>query len=384
MATTASKGPRSVPFVDLAAQYADIAAEVHEAVNAVLRRTDFILGRDVRAFEEEFAAYCGAARGVGVDSGTSAIELALRACRIGPGDEVVIPANTFIATALAVSYTGATPVLVDVDPDTHTLDPEALRGAVGRRTRAIVPVHLYGHPADMDPLMEIAQRSGLVVIEDACQAHGARYKGQRVGSFGIAAAFSFYPGKNLGAYGDGGMVVTNEPRLADALELLRNYGQKEKYVHLSRGFNRRLDSVQAAVLRVKLRYLDAWNARRAEHARRYESLLAGTEVNVPTQAGYASPVWHLFVIRTRQRDQLREHLSNLAIDTGIHYPVPIHLQPAYRDLGYHRGDFPITERRCAEILSLPMYAELSGASIEYVTSAVRAFTSSDRAQASIA
>jgi dTDP-4-amino-4,6-dideoxygalactose transaminase len=384
MAVTTGRSQLNVPFVDLAAQYADIAAEVHEAVNGVLRKTDFILGQDVRAFEEEFAAYCGAARAVGVDSGTSAIELALRACGIGAGDEVLIPANTFIATALAVSYTGATPVLLDVDPDTYTIDAGRIRTAIGKRTRAIVPVHLYGHPADMDPILEIARRSGLVVVEDACQAHGAEYKGRRVGSFGDAAAFSFYPGKNLGAYGDAGMVVTNEPQIADALELLRNYGQREKYLHVSRGFNRRLDSVQAAVLRVKLRRLDAWNTARAEHARTYRCLLADSAAQLPAQAGYASPVWHLFVIRSRNRNLLRQHLSSHGIGSGIHYPLPIHLQPAYRDLGYQRGDFPITESRSEEILSLPMYAELSKAAIEYVASTVRAFAPSDQAQAPIA
>jgi dTDP-4-amino-4,6-dideoxygalactose transaminase len=375
-AITAHRSQRRVPFVDLAAQYASIADEVRAAIDGVLEQTDFILGRDVRAFEEEFAAYCGAARAVGVDSGTSAIELALRACGIGPGDEVLIPANTFIATALAVSYTGARPVLVDVAPDSCTLGPGQIRRAISTRTKAIVPVHLYGHPADMDPILDLAHDFGLLVVEDACQAHGACYKGRRVGALGDAAAFSFYPGKNLGAYGDGGMVVTNDPRIADAVELLRNYGQKEKYVHLSQGFNRRLDSVQAAILRVKLRYLDAWNAARAAHARTYRELLAGIAVVQPTEAEWASAVWHLFVIRTPRRDELRQHLCKQGIDTGIHYPVPIHLQPAYRDLGHQRGAFPMTECLSQQILSLPMYAELTNEDIEQVVTAVGAFLSS--------
>jgi dTDP-4-amino-4,6-dideoxygalactose transaminase len=384
MAGIVGRRPLNVPFVDLAAQYSAIAAEVGEAIAGVLRSTDFILGRELRAFEEEFASYCGVARAIGVDSGTSAIELALRACGIGPGDEVLVPANTFIATALAVSNTGATPVLVDVDPDTSTISPALIADAIGRRTKAIVPVHLYGHPADMDPIIAVARRRGLVVIEDACQAHGARYKGKRTGSLGDAAAFSFYPGKNLGAYGDGGMVVTNEPRIADALELLRNYGQKEKYVHLLRGFNRRLDTLQAAVLRVKLRYLDAWNAVRAARAGLYNRLLDGAAVDLPAAASYASAVWHLYVIRASRRNELRQHLGRAGIDTGIHYPVPVHLQPAYRDLGYRPGDFPVSERQCEEVLSLPMYAELKPEAIGRVAAAVRAFPAPDRLQQPVA
>ena len=265
----------SIPFVDLAAQYARIRTDVDEAIHRVLDNTDFILGRDVRAFEEEFAAYCGASCAVAVDSGTSALELALRACGVGTGeaDEVIIPANTFIATALAVSCAGATPKLVDVDSTTYNIDIDRLREAITERTKAIVPVHLYGQPADMDPIMAIANEHGLVVVEDACQAHGARYKGKRVGAIGHAAAFSFYPGKNLGAYGDGGIVVTNDTSIAESVQQLRNYGQQEKYHHTSIGFNRRLDTIQAAVLRVKLRHLDAWNAARRDHAEAYRQRL---------------------------------------------------------------------------------------------------------------
>ena len=361
----------SVPFVDLAAQYASIRADVAAAINRVLEKTDFILGRDVGAFEEEFAAYCGASCAVAVDSGTSALELALRACGVGPGDEVIIPANTFIATALAVSCSGATPTLVDVDATTYNIDIDRVREAITERTKAIVPVHLYGQPADMDPLMAIAKEHGLMVVEDACQAHGARYKGTRVGSIGHAAAFSFYPGKNLGAYGDGGIVVTNDVGLAESVQQLRNYGQKEKYHHTSIGFNRRLDTIQAAVLRVKLRHLDAWNAARQDHAVEYRRRLAGSVVRCPSViADDVEHVWHLFVIETDDRDSVQRHLASLDVSTGIHYPIPVHLQPAYRGLGHRAGDFPIAERAANRILSLPMYAELSNAAIDHVVGAM--------------
>jgi dTDP-4-amino-4,6-dideoxygalactose transaminase len=374
----------SVPLVDLAAQYAAIAAEVEEAIARAVRGTAYILGREVSLFEEEFAAFCGAAGAVGVDSGTSALELALRAYAIGPGDEVITAANTFIATALAISYSGATPVLVDADPETYTIDVARLEAAITERTRAIVPVHLYGQPADMDPILQLAQQRGLVVIEDACQAHGARYKGKRVGSLGHAAAFSFYPAKNLGGYGDGGMVVTDDQGVADTLRLLRNYGQRQKYQHEVRGYNRRLDTLQAAVLRVKLKYLDAWNAARREHARLYGRLLAPSGATLPVAAAYAEPVWHLYVIQTADRDGLSAHLAHEGIATGIHYPVPIHLQPAYRQLGYRPGDFPVTERCAERILSLPMYAELTDAQVEAIAAAVRTASVRERHQPTLA
>lgn len=362
----------NIPFVDLAAQYAGIRTDVDEAIHRVLDNTDFILGRDVRAFEEEFAAYCGASCAVAVDSGTSALELALRACGVGTGeaDEVIIPANTFIATALAVSCAGATPKLVDVDSTTYNIDIDRLREAITERTKAIVPVHLYGQPADMDPIMAIANEHGLVVVEDACQAHGARYKGKRVGAIGHAAAFSFYPGKNLGAYGDGGIVVTNDTSIAESVQQLRNYGQQEKYHHTSIGFNRRLDTIQAAVLRVKLRHLDAWNAARRDHAEAYRQRLAGSGIGCPSAGAHVEHVWHLFVVEVEDRDALQRHLASLGISTGVHYPIPVHLQKAYRDLGYRAGDFPVTERASTRILSLPMYAELSPGTVEYVAGAV--------------
>jgi dTDP-4-amino-4,6-dideoxygalactose transaminase len=351
--------PSQVPFVDLAAQYRTISAEIDEAVSRVIRDTDFILGREVSLFEEEFASFCEAKWAIGVDSGTSALELALRAYEIGPGDEVITAANSFIASALAISHAGATPVLVDVDPDTYTINAAAIEKAISPRTKGIIPVHLYGHPADMDPIVQLAERHGLVIIEDACQAHGARYKGKRTGSLGHAAAFSFYPGKNLGGYGDGGMVVTGDQAVAKRLEMLRNYGQKEKYQHMFRGYNRRLDTLQAAVLRVKLKHLDEWNDARRQHAKSYRRLLEQSGIVTPYAVAHAEAVWHLYVIRVDQRDAMKEYLASRGISVGIHYPIPIHLQPAYRDLGYRQGDFPVTEEYARQILSLPMYAELT-------------------------
>ena len=280
-----------------------------------MRRTDYILGKDVALFEEEFAAYCETKYAIGVDSGTSALELILRAYGIGPGDEVITQANTFIATTFAISYCGATPVLVDIDPETQGIDVSLIEAAITPRTKVIMPVHLFGHPVDMDPIMDIADRHGLIVIEDACQAHGARYKGKRAGSIGHAAAFSFYPAKNLGAYGDGGGIVTNDGLIDTSLRLLRNYGQAQKYHHDLLGYNRRLDTLQAAVLRVKLRHLDKWNAARREHAALYDRLLAGSEVVAPVVADYAEPVWHLYVVRTSDRAGLQKHLSERGIST---------------------------------------------------------------------
>lgn len=360
----------AIPLVDLSAQYRDIEAEVNEAIERVLHDTDFILGESVELFERDYAAFCDVGHAVGVDSGTSALELALRAYGVGPGDEVVTAANTFVASALAISYTGATPVLVDIDPHTYTLDLEALEQAITPRTRVILPVHLYGHPVDMEPLLACAERHGLIVIEDACQAHGARYRGKRVGSLGHAAAFSFYPAKNLGAYGDAGAVVTDDAEIAATIRKLRNYGSTEKYLHEVRGFNRRLDTLQAAVLRVKLRRLDAWNEARRQHARTYDRLLSASRAIVPTEAEYAESVFHLYVIRVQERERVRNHLSQRGVATGIHYPLPLHLQPAYRDLGYGPGDFPVTERYAAEILSLPMYPELGSEAIARVASAI--------------
>jgi len=367
-----------VPFVDLAAQYATIGADVNGAISKVLSRADFILGQDVALFESEFAAFCETKYAVGVDSGTSALEMALMAYGIGRGDEVITTANTFIATTLAISYTGATPVLVDIDPQTYMMDPALLENAITSHTKAIMPVHLYGHPVDMDPVLEIAERHNLVVIEDASQAHGARYKGRRVGSLGHAAAFSLYPGKNLGAYGDAGIVVTNDEKTVETLRLLRNYGSVKKYHHMLRGYNRRLDTLQAAILRVKLERIDAWNAARRQHAQQYNQLLKDSPLALPLVADFAEPVYHLYVVRTQDRDALQAHLQERGVSTVIHYPIPIHLQPAYRDLGYARGDFPITEGYAEQILSLPMYPELTPDAIEYVTGTIEDFVTAHR------
>jgi dTDP-4-amino-4,6-dideoxygalactose transaminase len=366
MSTEASVPESRVVFVDLAAQHAALGAEIDEAVHSALGRTDWILGCDVENFEQEFAAFCGADGAVGVDSGTSALELALRAFGIGPGDEVITAANTFIATAIAISSTGATPVLVDVDPVTYLIDPTLIEAAITPRTRAVIPVHLYGQPADMDPILEIARTNGLVVIEDACQAHGARYKGKRVGSLGDAAAFSFYPSKNLGACGDAGAVVSSNGAALETMRALRNYGQRERYHHVVQGFNRRLDTIQAAILRVKLRYLDEWNERRRVHAATYKRLLTNGPVRTPSVRPEVVPVWHLFVVEVSNRDAVQRALGDAEIETGVHYPIPIHMQPAYRHLGYEKGDFPITERSAEQILTLPMYAELRGSEINRV------------------
>ncbi|HWH94439.1 MAG TPA: DegT/DnrJ/EryC1/StrS family aminotransferase [Baekduia sp.] len=359
-----------MPFVDLLAQQRALAPELEPVLRSMFDEADWVLGRQLGAFERELADLCEVEHGVGTDSGLSALELILRAAGVGPGDEVITTANTFIATALAISHAGAWPVLVDVDPHTANIDPAALERAVGPRTRAVIVVHLYGQPADMDAVRAIADRHGLLVVEDACQAHGARYRGRRAGSLGDAAAFSFYPSKNLGAFGDGGAVVTRDAGLADAVRTLRDYGQREKHDHVVKGFNRRLDTLQAALLRVKLRHLDAWNARRREHAAVYAALLERSGLTVPRPPADVEPVWHLYVIEDDDRDRLRAALAQRGIQTGIHYPVPVHLQAAYADLGLGTGSFPVTERRAARMLSLPMYPELEPAQIEDVAGAV--------------
>ncbi len=356
----------NVPFVDLKAEYKVIAREVGERMGRVMENADFILGEDVHLFEQEFASYCGARFGVGLDNGTSALELALRAYGIGEGDEVITVANTFIATASAVAFTGARPVLVDIDAQTYNIDVRAIERAITARTKAIIPVHLYGQTADMDPILDLAQAKKLVVIEDACQAHGALYKGGRAGSIGDVGCFSFYPAKNLGCYGDGGLLVTNNEEIADKVRMLRNYGQKEKYYHQFIAYNRRLDTLQAAVLRAKLPRLDEWNESRHKAARIYGQLLAHTDVTAPMEASYGRHVYHVYVVRGRNRDGLRAYLQSRGISTGIHYPVPIHMQEAYRYLGHRAGDFPVTEQYASQILSLPMHPFLSEEQIEYV------------------
>jgi dTDP-4-amino-4,6-dideoxygalactose transaminase len=359
-------GETRIPFVDLQAQYQTIAPEISQAIQSTLERGDFILGEDVRRFEEEFATFIGTAHAIGVGSGLSALELALKAHGIGPGDEVITAANTFVATVLAILAVGARPVLVDADPETYNIDPAAIDAAITSRTRGIIPVHLYGQPADLQEIQAIAQKHHLVVIEDAAQAHGAFYDGRRAGSWGHTAAFSFYPAKNLGAYGDGGMVVTNDKTIADKIARLRNYGQRVKYEHTEPGTNSRLDTIQAAVLRVKLRHLDRWNGDRAKHAAAYDSLLADGPFGLPKIAQKRTHIFHLYVIQLDNRNRVQDFLTSRGIGTGIHYPIPIHMQEACASLGYRRGDFPVTENSASRILSLPMYAEMTGAQREYV------------------
>jgi dTDP-4-amino-4,6-dideoxygalactose transaminase len=363
----------NVPFVDLQAQYHSIKDEVTQAVIGVMERSDFVLGHSVKELEDNFALFCGAPYAVGVDSGYSALEMILRAYAIGPGDEVITAANTFIATALAIWSTGAKPVLVDALPDTYCIDPAKIEAAITPATKAIIPVHLYGQPAEMEPILVIAKKHGLKVIEDACQAHGARYNQQRTGSLGDSAAFSFYPAKNLGAYGDGGMVVTKDADVAEKIKIFRNVGQKVKNEHIVKGFNHRLDTLQAAVLNVKLPHLDAWNAGRRQAAASYDKKLAGLPVIAPKTCPEAEPVYHLYVVRAKDRNGLAAHLNKNGISTGIHYPIPIHLQPAFQDLGYKMGDFPVTERVVDEILSLPMYAELDEEKIQFVVEKIKDF-----------
>ncbi len=362
-----------VPFVDLKAQHQEIKAEVEKAIKKVIEKGDFILGEELELFEKEFADYCGVKFCVGVASGTEALWLALLALDIKKGDEVIIPANTFIATALAVLMAGAKPVLVDIDPKTYNINPALIEEKITPKTRAIIPVHLYGQPTDMKGISKIAQKYNLIVIEDACQAHGALYRGKRCGSFGEASAFSFYPAKNLGAYGDGGAVVTNSSEVAEKIKMLRDYGQKEKYSHLVKGYNSRLDTLQAAILRVKLKKLDGWNENRQKAAEIYKELLSETDLVLPYLAPERTHVYHLYVIRAKKREELRKHLSQAGISTGIHYPVPLHQQPSLSDLGYKKGCFPVTESYSKEILSLPMFPHISSDQIGYVCQKIKEF-----------
>ena len=362
---------KEVPFVDLQAQYQESKLEIDTAIMGVLGRSDYVLGGAVNAFEAEFADYCEASHAVGVDSGYSALELALRAYDIGPGDEVITAANTFIATVLSIISCGAKPVLVDHDPDTYNIDPDRVADAITPATRAIIPVHLYGQPADMDAIWTIAKKHDLVIIEDAAQGHGARYKGQRIGSLGHAAAFSFYPTKNLGAFGDGGAVVTNDGAIADKVRLLRNLGQQVKYHHDIKGFNRRLDTIQAAVLCAKLPKMDSWNAARRRLANLYTEMLSDLPIVTPIEASWAEHVYHVYVVRVTERDALQRHLDEAGIHTALHYPIPLHLQPALADLGYQSGAFPVTEQYADQILSLPMYPHLSESALGTVVSEIR-------------
>lgn len=368
----AAEGP--LPFLDLTVQYSALQEEIDPAIRDVMRSGSFVMGRVGCKFEKEFAAYCEVDHAVGVGNGTDALTLALRALGVGAGNEVICPVNSFIATAEAISLTGATPVFADVEPETATIDVESVRDRLTARTRALVLVHLWGQPADLRPLLSLAAERGIDVVEDACQAHGARYQGRRIGSFGRLGCFSFYPTKNLGAYGDGGMVVTDDSVLAEKVRQLANHGQLRgaKYEHTVVGMNSRLDEIQAAILRVKLPHLEEWNRRRRWLASRYTERLRGISgLTTPTEAPERSSVWHLYVVRTERRDVLREGLAARKIATGIHYPVPLHLVGAYSHLGYSKGDFPVAEALARQILSLPLYPEMPEVTVDRIAGAVR-------------
>ncbi len=360
----------TIPYLDLKAQYRSIQPEILAAVTRVLESTQYILGPEVAAFEQEFATFCGATECVAANSGTSALHLALLAAGIGPGDEVITVPFTFVATVAAIGYTGARPVFVDVDPVYLTMDPRAIEAVITPKTRALMPVHLYGQPADMEPILAIARRHGLVVIEDAAQAHGAEYNGRRCGSLGDLAGFSFYPGKNLGAYGEGGALVTGDLAAAVTARTLRDWGQEKRYEHRLKGFNYRMDGIQGAILGVKLRYLEEWTEARRHVAARYDALLAGTSVRTPVARDGCRHVYHVYAVRTPERERLQAHLSAQGIQTGIHYPIPVHLQQAHADLGYGTGDFPHAEAAAREVLSLPIYPEMTEAQIAAVAEAV--------------
>ncbi|MDB5586639.1 MAG: putative pleiotropic regulator [Devosia sp.] len=360
-----------IPFLDIKAQYTTIQAELEAAALKVLRSGRYVLGEDVAALEQEFAAYCGTSHAIAVNTGTSALHLSLLAAGVGPGDEVITTPFTFVATAAAISYIGAIPVFVDIDPVTFNIDPNQIERAITPRTRAIVPVHLYGQMADMDPILQIAAKHGLVVIEDACQAHGATYGGQRAGSLGVSGCFSFYPGKNLGACGEGGIIVTNDDKQAQQMRMLRDWGQDRRYHHVTQGFNYRMDAIQGAILRVKLRQLETWTEARRTRARLYTSLLVNGPVEVPREAAGRRHVWHVFAVRTRDRDQLQKFLLSEGVETGLHYPIPVHLQPAYAHLGHGQGDFPAAEAAANTVLSLPLYPELSLRDVEIVAELVK-------------
>ncbi|GLS30375.1 dTDP-4-amino-4,6-dideoxygalactose transaminase [Mesorhizobium albiziae] len=360
-----------IPFLDLQAQYASIKEEADAAVLRVLASGQYVLGDEVAMFEREFAAYCGTKHAIALNSGTSALHLALLAAGIGPGDEVITVPFTFVATVSAICYIGARPIFVDVEPVTLTMDPGKLEAAITPNTKAIVPVHLYGQMADMDPIMEIADRYSIPVIEDACQAHGAEYDGMRAGSMGISGCFSFYPGKNLGACGEGGIVVTNDDAHMQAIRMLRDWGQDRRYHHAIKGFNYRMDGIQGAILRIKLRHLDAWTTARRNHAQHYGQLLANSSVvQIPKQVANRRHVYHIYAVRTPDRDSLQQVLQHEGIHTGLHYPIPVHLQKAHADLGHKVGGFPRSEAAAKTVLSLPLYPELKPWQVERVVEVV--------------
>jgi dTDP-4-amino-4,6-dideoxygalactose transaminase len=366
-----------IPFVDLKAQYHSIKPEIDAAIGKVLESSQFILGSEVAAFEEEFARYSGGGAGIAVNSGTSALHLALLAAGIGPGDEVITTPFTFVATVAAIGYTGARPVFVDIDPASYTIDPRGIEQAITPRTKAIMPVHLYGQMADMDPIMEIARRHKLVVIEDAAQAHGAEYKGRRAGSIGDLGCFSFYPGKNLGAYGEGGLVVTGNPEYIRTIRMLRDWGMERKYHHVLKGYNYRMEGMQGAILRVKLRHLEAWTEARRTRAAGYDAALASSGVDLPRAMPYNRHVYHVYAVQTLQREELAAALQAQGIQTGIHYPIPIHRLEAWAELNYPVGSFPVAEAVANRVLSLPIFPELSDEAILQVASVVRGVHASE-------
>lgn len=360
-----------IPFLDLKAQYASIKDEIDRAVLGVLASTQYVLGEEVAAFECEFAQYCGVKHAIAVNTGTSALHLALLAAGVGPGDEVITVPFTFVATAAAVRYTGAKPVFVDIDPVTYTMDPAKLAAAITPRTKAIVPVHLYGQMAEMEPILDIARSHGIFVIEDACQAHGATYMGYAAGSMGLSGCFSFYPGKNLGACGEGGIAVTNDDEQAQLMRMMRDWGQSKRYHHAIHGFNYRMDGIQGAILRVKLRYLERWTEARRMHARHYSSLLAlSKDAVAPFELDERRHVYHIYAVRTADREALQQCMSAAGIQTGLHYPIPVHLQKAHADLGYSVGDFPESEAAAQQVLSLPIYPEMQPDQVEQVVAAM--------------
>jgi len=360
-----------IPFLDIKAQYQSIKGEIDAAVLGVLASGQYVLGEEVLRFEQEFADYCNVKHAIAVNTGTSALHLALLAAGIGPGDEVITVPFTFVATVSAICYTGARPVFVDVEPVTLTMDPAEIEAKITPRTKAIIPVHIYGQMADMDAVKAIADHHRIPVIEDACQAHGAQYKGQRAGSIGVSGCFSFYPGKNLGACGEGGLVVTNNDEQAKTMRMLRDWGQEQRYHHQLKGFNYRMDAIQGAILRVKLRHLEAWTEARRTHARRYSSLLAGSpHLKIPVETADRRHVYHVYAIRSRDRDGLQRVLSADGVPSGLHYPIPVHLQKAHADLGYQAGDFPVSEAAAREVLSLPIYPEMPSQHVDQVAAAL--------------
>jgi len=359
-----------IPLVDLKRQYLSIKNEIDGAIQEVIDKSAFIMGENVQEFEDEFAKFCGVKYGVGTSSGTTALHLALVVCGIKRGDEVITVPYTFIATAEAISHTGAKVVFVDIEDRSYTMNPAKIEQAITERSRAIIPVHLFGHSADMDRIIDIAKRHNLIIIEDGCQAHGAEYKGKKVGSLGDIACFSFYPGKNLGAYGDAGMAVTNNEEFAEKMRLLRNHGRNKRYYHQIEGYNYRLDTIQAAILRVKLRHLEEWTEKRRRNAKLYNKLLKGSGVKTPVEMEYAKHVYHLYVIKTEKREKLYSRLKENGISAAVHYPLPLHLQEAYRYLGWKKGDFPISEACSERLLSLPMFPELTTDEIKKIAGIV--------------